>query len=195
MSRNIIAILRGITPAEAVEAADVLIKAGVEIIEVPLNSPDPFDSIGKMVDAFGDKALIGAGTVLTAENVAEVEKVGGKLIVSPDCNPDVIKATVERGMQSWPGIMTPSEAFLAIRTGATGLKLFPGSLIGTAGLKAMKAVLPRDMPLYAVGGAGPDNFGEWIAAGADGFGIGTRYTNQVSPCRHRGSCRENRFGL
>ena len=103
----------------------------------------------------------------------KVEKVGGKLIVSPDCNPDVIKATVERGMQSWPGIMTPSEAFLAIRTGATGLKLFPGSLIGTAGLKAMKAVLPRDMPLYAVGGAGPDNFGEWIAAGADGFGIGT----------------------
>lgn len=173
MSRKIIAILRGIQPDEAVDAASRLIEAGIEIIEVPLNSPEPLDSIGRMVAAFGDRALIGAGTVLSTNDVEAVANVGGKLIVSPDCNPDVIGATVEKGLESWPGIMTPTEAFTAIRSGATGLKLFPGSLIGPEGLKAMRAVVPRDVPLYAVGGAGPDNFADWISAGADGFGIGT----------------------
>ncbi len=173
MSRKIIAILRGIEPNEAVAAGEALIEAGITVIEVPLNSPEALKSVELMVNAFGDKALIGAGTVLSVEDVAAVAKVGGKLVVSPDCNRDVIALTKQWGLQSWPGVMTPTEAFTAIRAGADGLKLFPGSLVGPDGLKAMRAVLPRSVPVYAVGGAGPENFGQWIAAGADGFGIGT----------------------
>lgn len=172
-SRNIIAILRGITPPEAPAAAHALVDAGITTIEVPLNSPDPFESIAAMVQAVGDPATIGAGTVLTADDVGHVAEAGGTLVVSPDCNPDVIKATRAAGMQSWPGFFTPTEAFLALRSGATGLKLFPGALVGPSGLKAMRAVLPTGTRVYAVGGAGPANFKEWRAAGADGFGIGT----------------------
>lgn len=173
MSRKIIAILRGIEPHEAIAAGAALIEAGITVIEVPLNSPDALTSVGLLAETYGDQALIGAGTVLSVEDVAAVAKVGGKLVVSPDCNPDVIAVTKDWGLQSWPGVMTPTEAFTAIRAGADGLKLFPGSLIGPEGLKAMRAVLPRNVPVYAVGGAGPDNFGQWVAAGADGFGIGT----------------------
>ena len=171
--RPLIAILRGIAPAQAAEACAALIDAGIATIEVPLNSPEPLRSIAAMAEAHGHAATVGAGTVLSPADVDAVADAGGALIVSPDANEAVIRRTRERGLQSWPGVFTPTEAFAAIRWGATGLKLFPGSMAGPSGLKAMRAVLPRDVPVYAVGGAGAENFAEWVAAGADGFGLGT----------------------
>lgn len=173
MTRKIIAILRGITPDEAVPITEALIDAGITSIEVPLNSPDPLTSIKRMVDAVGQSALIGAGTVLNPDDVLRLHRIGAGMVVSPDCNPRVIVATKQAGMQSFPGVMTPTECFTALRNGADGLKLFPGSLIGPEGLKAIKAVLPQGTQTYAVGGASPSNFADWFAAGVDGFGIGS----------------------
>ncbi len=173
MSRPIIAILRGLRPTEAEVVGQVLLEAGIDRIEIPLNSPDPLDSISILAAAFGDRALIGAGTVLTAEQVDAVANANGKLIVSPNCDTEVIRRTSELGLQSWPGVFTPTEAFAALNAGATGLKLFPGILAGPAGLSAVRAVLPTGTQVFAVGGAGPENFDQWIKASADGFGIGS----------------------
>lgn len=172
MSRNIVAILRGLTPPEALPIGKLLVAAGITRIEVPLNSPDPFASISALAEALPG-ATIGAGTVLSPEQVAQVAASGGRLVVSPDTNPAVIEATVAAGMLSYPGCMTPSECFTALRHGATGLKLFPGALLGPDGLKALRAVLPAETEVLAVGGAGPDNFAAWARAGASGFGIGS----------------------
>jgi len=173
MTLPLIAILRGVMPDEAVEICGAIIDAGITTIEVPLNSPDPFDSIARMVAAHGDKATIGAGTVLSTADVGRVAEAGGTLVVSPNVDQRVIVATKAAGLQSWPGVMTPTECFLALKSGADGLKIFPGTLIGPDGLKAIRAVLPPDTKVYAVGGAGPDNFADWIKASADGFGIGS----------------------
>lgn len=171
--RHIIAILRGITPAETVGVCEALIAAGITMIEVPLNSPNALTSIAQASKALSSKAAIGAGTVLSTEDVNAVAKAGGSFIVSPDANDEVIAETVRLGLQSYPGVFTPTDAFRAIRAGASGLKFFPAEVLGPKGIKAMKAVLPPAVPVYAVGGANPDNFGEYFAAGCAGFGLGT----------------------
>lgn len=173
MSRPLIAILRGIEPADAVRTAATLIEAGITRIEVPLNSPQPLESIEDLVEAHGKDALIGAGTVLNGEEVKNVYKVGGKLIVSPNFDKRVVEAATNLGMQSFPGVLTPTECFAALAAGADGLKIFPAFLLGPKGLQAIRAVLPKGTQVYAVGGVAPDNFAEWIAASADGFGLGT----------------------
>jgi 2-dehydro-3-deoxyphosphogalactonate aldolase len=167
-----IAIIRGVTPGEAVETGRALIDGGIRIIEVPLNSPDPMASISALADAFGDEALIGAGTVLTTKDAEQVRHAGGKIIVAPNMNPAVIRATVEAGMVSSPGIFTPSEAFAALDAGAHTLKLFPAEAATPKVMKAMRAVLPKDVPFLVVGGVTPESVPGWMDAGADGFGLG-----------------------
>lgn len=173
MTRRLIAILRGLPPAEAVATGTALVEAGITWIEVPLNSPEPLVSIKSMIDALGTRARIGAGTVLTTAQVEAVAGIGGTFIVSPNYNRDVILRTKELGLGSYPGVFSPSECFDALAAGADALKIFPAGAMGTDYLRAIRAVLPRETLVYAVGGAGPDNFADWKAAGADGFGLGT----------------------
>lgn len=168
----LVAIIRGVTPGEAEAIGRALFDAGIRIIEVPLNSPEPLASIRVLSAAFGEQALIGAGTVLDPAQIAEVRDAGGQLIVSPDTNPAVISAAAATGMVSTPGYFTPSEAFAALRAGAHGLKLFPAEAASPAMLKAQLAVIPRSVPILVVGGIRPDNMQPWLDAGAAGFGLG-----------------------
>lgn len=171
--RQIIAILRGVTTPDVIPICDVLVSAGISLIEVPLNSPTPFASIEVASKALTGRADVGAGTVLTIEDAEAVKAAGGVLVVSPDTNEDVIRRTRALDMASYPGVFTPTDAFRAIRAGATGLKFFPAEVLGPKGIRAMKAVLPADVPLFAVGGANPDNFREYFDAGCAGFGLGS----------------------
>lgn len=169
----LIAIIRGVTPDEAEAIGDALYEGGIRIIEVPLNSPDPLASIARLSARIGDRALIGAGTVLKVAEVEAVREAGGQLIVSPSANAEVIAATAAAGLVSCPGVFTPTEAFTAIDAGAHALKLFPAEAASPAVLRAMRAVLPRELPIVVVGGITPDSMRAWLAAGADGFGLGS----------------------
>ncbi len=173
MSRPIIAILRGVRPDQVTAIGRALVEVGIERIEVPMNSPQPLASIAALARSLDGKAEIGAGTVLTVEQVTAVKDAGGTLVVSPDCNPAVIEATRAAGMTSCPGVATATECFTALRHGADGLKFFPSFLIGPEGLVAIRAVLPPGTETWAVGGVGPANFADWLGAGVTGFGIGS----------------------
>ena len=169
----LVAILRGICPDEAVSIGHVLADAGFHVLEVPLNSPQPMESIRRLTQSLGDNYLIGAGTVMTTAQVNEVAAAGGRLIVMPHADATVIRAAKEAGMVCVPGVATPTEAFAAVAAGADGLKLFPANQITPEGLKAWRAVLPKELPIFPVGGIAPDNMASWVAAGAQGFGIGS----------------------
>jgi 2-dehydro-3-deoxyphosphogalactonate aldolase len=168
----LVAILRGITPGEAADVGDVLVEAGFRILEVPLNSPDALRSISLMQERFGDRALVGAGTVLSPARVDEVAAAGGKIIVMPHADVAVIRAAKAAGLYCLPGVSTTTEAFAALDAGADALKIFPAELIGPRVLKAWRAVLPKDLALLPVGGIEPGNMAAYVAAGANGFGIG-----------------------
>lgn len=172
-SLPLVAILRGLKPDEAVEVGETLVEAGFLCLEVPLNSPQPLDSIRRLRDALGDRAIVGAGTVLSPRAVQDVADAGGQIIISPNSNPAVIAATKAAGLISFPAFFTPTEAFAAIDAGADALKLFPAETAGPATLKAIKAVLPPAMPVFPVGGVDPRNLAAWRAAGANGFGLGS----------------------
>lgn len=169
----LVAILRGLSPDEAEAIGDALYEGGIRIIEVPLNSPSPLDSIARLSKRLGSRAVIGAGTVLDVAQVEAVRDAGGALVVSPSTNVEVIAATVAAGMISCPGYFTPTEAFAAIGAGAHALKLFPAEAATPAVVKAQRAVLPRAIPLLVVGGVLPEAMAGWFAAGADGFGLGS----------------------
>ncbi|NUW65173.1 2-dehydro-3-deoxy-6-phosphogalactonate aldolase [Cronobacter sakazakii] len=169
----LIAILRGITPDEAHDHVAAVIDAGFEAVEIPLNSPGWRTSIAAMVNAFGDRALIGAGTVLKPEQVDELAEVGSKLVVTPNIQPEVIRRAVSYGMTVCPGCATATEAFNAIEAGAQALKIFPSSAFGPDYIKALKAVLPPEIPVFAVGGVTPENLAVWLNAGCVGAGLGS----------------------
>jgi 2-dehydro-3-deoxyphosphogalactonate aldolase len=168
----IVAILRGVRPDEAVAITDALVEAGIRLIEVPFNSPEPEKSIAVMTQRFGDVAAIGGGTVLTVGDVDRLKSAGGRLMVSPNINPAVIGRALQAGMEPMPGFMTPSEMFVALEAGARRLKLFPASLTGPAFLKALRDVAPSHAKFWAVGGTGAENLSSWLQAGAEGIGVG-----------------------
>ena len=173
MSRNIIAILRGVRPDEVLEIAQTIADSGINQIEVPMNSPDVFDSIQLLHDEMKDFISVGAGTVTNIDQVKILEEIGIDFIVSPNFDPEVVAATKQANMMSYSGVITPTECFSALKYGADGLKFFPATLLGETNLIALKAVLPENVPLYMVGGVGPENFSSWFEAGATGFGIGS----------------------
>lgn len=178
----LIAILRGVTPAKVVSIGEAVLDAGFTLIEVPLNSPDPLDSVARLAQAFAGRAVVGAGTVLEEQEVEAVEAAGGTMIISPNASIDVIVRTARAGLVSLPGVATPSEAFAALRAGATALKLFPAEGASPAVLKAMRAVLPASVRVFPVGGITPDNLSGWLEAGAAGFGLGSAlYTPGLTP--------------
>lgn len=168
----LVAIVRGVTPDEAEAIGDAIFESGMRIIEVPLNSPEPLKSIERLARKFGETMLVGAGTILRPDEVKQVGDAGGRILVSPDTNTEVIAATAAAGLVSSPGYFTPSEALAAIRAGATALKLFPAEGASPTLLKAQLAVLPKNIPVLAVGGIKPDNMRPWLDAGATGFGLG-----------------------
>jgi 2-dehydro-3-deoxyphosphogalactonate aldolase len=170
---GIIAILRGVTPDEVVGVSEALYEAGARVVEVPLNSPEPFKSIELLSKAFAGRMIVGAGTVLSMQDVNMLKASGGQISVSPDCNEITIARAIELNMVPLPGVFTPTEAFTAIRAGATHLKLFPAEVASPLVIKAWKAVLPKNVKIYAVGGVTPDNMSDWLKAGASGFGIGS----------------------
>ena len=169
----LVAILRGIRPEETEAIVSTLIETGFEAIEIPLNSPEPFVSIEKAAKLAPGNVLIGAGTVLSVENVDRLHDVGGRLLVSPNVEPDVIRRASAHGMVTMPGVFTPTEAFSAIHAGASALKFFPASVLGADGVKAICAVLPKDIPVGAVGGVSEDNFATYVGAGVRCFGLGS----------------------
>lgn len=169
----LVAILRGLTPNDAPAIGEALLEAGFRVIEVPLNSPEPFDSIEKLAALAGERAIVGAGTVLKTEDVRRLKDSGGQIVISPNTNADVIREAKALGLISFPAFYTATEAFAAIDAGADALKLFPAEVAGPKGLKALKAVLPKGLPVFPVGGVEPGNLDAWRAAGADGFGIGS----------------------
>lgn len=169
----LVAILRGMPPAEAEGVGKALADAGVTVMEVPLNSPEPFDSIRTLAEAHGERALVGAGTVLKPEDVARVADAGGRIIVSPNFDAEVVKATKRCGLLSVPGVLTPTEAFAALDAGADAIKLFPGDLLSPKVVKAMRAVLPPEAMVVVTGGVSLDNIGEWLTGGSTGVGIGS----------------------
>jgi len=169
---ELVAILRGLTPERAPEVGAALVGCGFRTIEVPLNSPNPFETIKLLSQAYGGNCMIGAGTVLTPAEVDRVHGAGGRLVVAPNCDAQVIRRAIELGMRVLPGIATATEAFAAVREGATELKLFPASTYGVGLLRALKSVLPKHVKIYPVGGIGSQDIAEWLASGADGFGFG-----------------------
>lgn len=171
--RPLVAILRGIRPNEVEAVFEALVANGIGLVEVPLNSPDPFTSIARLAAISKGRAQVGAGTVLTTEDVARTKSAGGQMVVSPNCDAAVIRATKAAGMTSYPGVFTPSEAFAALAAGADALKFFPAEVLDAAGVKAMSAVLPKGTVLLAVGGVDASNIGDWMKAGIAGFGIGS----------------------
>jgi len=173
LSRSpLVAILRGVTPDEIIAVGEALVAAGIVVIEVPLNSPEPIESIRRLAARFGDAALIGAGTVIDPADCARIAAAGGRLVVTPHADPMVVQAAKAAGMLAVPGFLTPGEAFALLRAGADGLKLFPAEAASPAVLRAMLAVLPKGTPVLPVGGIDAGNIPAWRAAGAGGFGIG-----------------------
>jgi len=173
MKRPLVAILRGIKPDEAQAVVGVLLESGFTAIEIPLNSPDPFRSIELAAKMAPADVLIGAGTVLSADAVEQLHDVGGRLVVTPNTDPDVIARARARGMVTMPGVFTATEALLAAKCGASSLKFFPASVLGASGITAIRAVLPADLTIAAVGGVSDKNFADYTRAGIFAFGLGT----------------------